>query len=91
MEPQPTQPGLLRAVMMLKSIALFVLAALLEIGGAWLVWQGVRKHRGWLWVGAGAIALGAYGLSPRFSPTRTSVGCWRRTAVSSSPARWCGE
>jgi small multidrug resistance family-3 protein len=30
----------------LKSITLFVLAALLEIGGAWLVWQGVREHRG---------------------------------------------
>ncbi len=25
-----------------KSILLFVLAALLEIGGAWLVWQAVR-------------------------------------------------
>jgi len=29
-----------------RSIVLFVLAALLEIGGAWLVWQGVREHRG---------------------------------------------
>jgi small multidrug resistance family-3 protein len=45
----------------LRSIVLFVLAALAEIGGAWLVWQGVREHRGWLWVGAGVIALGAYG------------------------------
>lgn len=44
-----------------KSIALFVVAALFEIGGAWLVWQGVREHRGWLWIGAGVIALGAYG------------------------------
>jgi small multidrug resistance family-3 protein len=25
-----------------RSVALFVLAALAEIGGAWLVWQGVR-------------------------------------------------
>jgi small multidrug resistance family-3 protein len=45
----------------LRSIALFVLAALLEIGGAWLVWQGVREHRGWAWAGAGIIALGLYG------------------------------
>lgn len=45
-----------------RSIALFVLAALLEIGGAWLVWQGVREHRGWLWIGAGVVALGLYGL-----------------------------
>ncbi|MER5684974.1 hypothetical protein ABT074_16135, partial [Streptomyces sp. NPDC002205] len=29
-----------------------------EIGGAWLVWQGVREHRGWIWIGAGVIALG---------------------------------
>ena len=41
-----------------RSIILFVLAALAEIGGAWLVWQGVREHRGWLWIGAGVIALG---------------------------------
>ncbi|MCX4907870.1 YnfA family protein [Streptomyces sp. NBC_00878] len=45
----------------LRSAALFVLAALLEIGGAWLVWQGVREHRGWVWIGAGVMALGAYG------------------------------
>lgn len=31
--------------MVLRSIALFVLAAVAEIGGAWLVWQGVREHR----------------------------------------------
>jgi len=45
-----------------RSIALFVLAAVAEIGGAWLVWQGVREHRGLLSVGAGVIALGLYGL-----------------------------
>ncbi|MFC8200476.1 YnfA family protein [Streptomyces sp. NPDC060006] len=45
----------------LRSATLFVLAALLEIGGAWLVWQGVREQRGRLWIGAGVMALGAYG------------------------------
>ena len=44
-----------------KSLLLFALAAVAEIGGAWLVWQGVREHRGWIWVGAGVIALGLYG------------------------------
>jgi small multidrug resistance family-3 protein len=44
-----------------KSMLLFALAALAEIGGAWLVWQGVREHRGWVWIGAGVIALGLYG------------------------------
>ncbi|QTE28240.1 YnfA family protein [Pengzhenrongella sicca] len=45
----------------LRSLALFALAAFAEIGGAWLVWQGVREHRGLLWVGSGVIALGLYG------------------------------
>ena len=44
-----------------RSLALFALAALAEIGGAWLVWQGVREHRGLVWIGAGIAALGAYG------------------------------
>ena len=30
----------------LRSIALFGVAAVAEISGAWLVWQGVREHRG---------------------------------------------
>jgi small multidrug resistance family-3 protein len=45
----------------LRSIVLFVVAALAEISGAWLVWQGVREHRGWLSAGLGVLALGAYG------------------------------
>jgi hypothetical protein len=40
------------------SCPLFVVAALFEIGGAWLVWQGIREHKGWIWIGAGVIALG---------------------------------
>jgi small multidrug resistance family-3 protein len=54
--------------MPLRSVLLFAVAALFEIGGAWLVWQGVREHRGWIWVGAGAIALGLYGLVATFQP-----------------------
>ncbi|MBX5485266.1 hypothetical protein MHAS_01649 [Mycolicibacterium hassiacum DSM 44199] len=52
----------------LKSILLFVLAAVLEIGGAWLVWQGLREHRGLLWMGAGVVSLGAYGFVAAFQP-----------------------
>ena len=44
-----------------RSALLFALAALAEIGGAWLVWQGVREHRGLVFVGAGIVALGLYG------------------------------
>jgi small multidrug resistance family-3 protein len=52
----------------LRSAALFAAAALLEIGGAWLVWQGVREHRGRLWIGAGVMALGAYGFVATLQP-----------------------
>ncbi|WP_174535570.1 YnfA family protein [Micromonospora chalcea] len=51
-----------------RSILLFLLAALAEIGGAWLVWQGWRENRGLLWVAAGVIALGAYGFVATFQP-----------------------
>jgi len=51
-----------------KSLALFAVAALFEIGGAWLVWQGIREQRGWIWVGAGVIALGAYGMVATLQP-----------------------
>lgn len=43
-----------------RSLLLFAAAALAEIGGAWLVWQGVREHRGLVWIGAGVAAPGAY-------------------------------
>lgn len=52
----------------LRSIALFVLAALLEIGGAWLVWQGVREHRGLIWIGWGIVSLGLYGFVATLQP-----------------------
>ena len=51
-----------------RSVALFVLAALAEIGGAWLVWQGVREQRGWVWVLGGVVALGAYGFVATLQP-----------------------
>ena len=51
-----------------KSILLFVVAAVAEIGGAWLIWQGVREHRGLLFVGAGVLALGLYGFVATLQP-----------------------
>jgi small multidrug resistance family-3 protein len=51
-----------------RSVALFALAALAEIGGVWLVWQGVREHRGWIWVGVGVLVLGAYGFVATLQP-----------------------
>lgn len=54
--------------MVARSLLLFACAALAEIGGAWLVWQGVREHRGWLWIGAGVVALGIYGFVATLQP-----------------------
>ncbi|MFV2109220.1 MULTISPECIES: YnfA family protein [Micromonosporaceae] len=51
-----------------RSLVLFVLAALAEIGGAWLIWQGWREHRGLLWIAAGVMALGLYGFAASLQP-----------------------
>jgi len=51
-----------------RSVLLFLIAAVAEIGGAWLVWQGVREHRGLLWVAAGVISLGLYGFVATLQP-----------------------
>ena len=51
-----------------RSLLLFAVAALAEIGGAWLIWQGVREHRGVLWIGAGVVALGLYGFVATLQP-----------------------
>ncbi len=52
----------------IRSILLFLAAAVCEIGGAWLVWQGVREHRGWLWISSGVVALGIYGFVATLQP-----------------------
>ncbi len=51
-----------------RSILLFALAAVAEIGGAWLVWQGVRENKGLAFVAAGIVALGAYGFVATLQP-----------------------
>ncbi|WP_445149962.1 YnfA family protein [Baekduia sp. Peel2402] len=52
-----------------RSIALFIAAATAEIGGAYLVWLGVKEHKGILYVLAGALALTAYGLVAALQPS----------------------
>jgi small multidrug resistance family-3 protein len=56
------------AMLIARSLLLFVLAAVAEIGGAWLIWQGIREHRGLLWIGGGVIALGLYGFVATLQP-----------------------
>jgi len=48
----------------LRSIILFILAALAEIGGGYLVWQWLRGGKGWLVGLLGGITLFAYGVIP---------------------------
>ena len=40
-----------------RTVVLFVLAAAAELGGTWLVWQGIRGNRSWLWAGGGFLAV----------------------------------
>jgi small multidrug resistance family-3 protein len=86
----------------LRSLALFVGAAIAEIGGAWLVWQGIREHRGWMWVGLGVIALGVYGFvatgqpDPHFGRVLAAYGgvfvagslAWGRVVDGYKPDRY---
>jgi small multidrug resistance family-3 protein len=52
-----------------RSIALFILAAVAEIGGAYLVWLGIKEHKGPAFVALGAMALAAYGVVAAFQPS----------------------
>ena len=52
-----------------RSIALFLAAALAEIGGAYLVWIGLREHKGALYVALGAVTLAIYGVVATFQPS----------------------
>ena len=47
-----------------RSISLFLLASLAEIGGGWLIWQWLREGRGALLGLIGGIVLIAYGVIP---------------------------
>jgi small multidrug resistance family-3 protein len=53
-----------------RSIPLFVAAALAEIGGAYLVWIGLREHKGALYVAIGALVLALYGVVVSFQPSQ---------------------
>lgn len=52
-----------------KSIVLFIAAAIAEIGGAYLVWIGLRDGKGALFVVLGIVALGLYGVVATLQPS----------------------
>ena len=51
-----------------RSILLFLAAAIAAIGGAYLVWIGLKDDKGALVVALGVIALGLYGVIATFQP-----------------------
>lgn len=46
-----------------RAFGLFALSAFAELLGSWLVWQGIREHRGFVFVGLGVAASGVYPLA----------------------------
>lgn len=57
---------------MLRSVLLFTLAGLCEIGGGWLVWQWMRGGQSAAWGLSGAALLVLYGVIPTFQPAHFS-------------------
>jgi small multidrug resistance family-3 protein len=56
------------APLVARSISLFLLAGLCEIGGGYLVWQWWRGGAHWALGAAGAAVLVAYGIVPTYQP-----------------------
>ena len=55
-------------VVIAKSVALFILAGVLEIGGGYLVWLWLREGRAFLLGALGGLVLFLYGVVPAFQP-----------------------
>lgn len=52
----------------LTTLGLFFFAALLEIGGGYLVWKWLREHKGKVFGLIGGFVLFLYGIVPTFQP-----------------------
>jgi small multidrug resistance family-3 protein len=60
--------------MILRSVLLFALAGVAEIGGGYLIWLWLREDRP-VWVGlAGALVVVLYGIIPTFQPPGLDFG-----------------
>jgi small multidrug resistance family-3 protein len=85
-----------------RTLGLFVLAGLAEIGGGWLVWQWLRLDRPWPVGIAGALVLVLYGVivtwqeSAAFGRVYAAYGgifivmalIWGRLVDGWRPDRW---
>jgi small multidrug resistance family-3 protein len=52
-----------------RSVALFILAGMAEIGGGYLIWKWLRDGRSVVVGIAGAVLLVIYGIVPTFQPS----------------------
>jgi small multidrug resistance family-3 protein len=57
------------AASFLRSLCLFVIAGLCEIGGGWLVWKWLRDGKPTWWGLLGALVLVLYGIVPTLQPS----------------------
>jgi small multidrug resistance family-3 protein len=56
-------------IVTLVTLVLFFVAALMEIGGGYLVWQWIREKKGILMGLTGGIILFLYGIIPTLQPS----------------------
>ena len=54
---------------LLKSLVIFALAGLFEIGGGYLMWQWFKHHKPLYFGAAGAVLLVLYGVLPALQPS----------------------
>ena len=61
------------------TLGLFFLAAIMEIGGGYLVWQWIREKKGILIGLTGGVVLFLYGIIPTLQPSHFGRTCciWR--------------
>ena len=52
----------------LSTVSLFLFAAVLEIGGGYLVWKWLRDHKGKIFGLVGGLILFSYGIIPTLQP-----------------------
>ena len=52
----------------LSTVGLFLFAAVLEIGGGYLVWKWLRDHKGKIFGLVGGLILFSYGIIPTLQP-----------------------
>lgn len=53
---------------LVRSVSLFAVAAIAEIGGAYLIWQAVREGHPWWLALLGGLGLFAYGFAATLQP-----------------------